>query len=171
MKALVIWSSRTGNTKAVGQAVYDALPCEKDFVEAGRQPKDVSGYDIIFVGFWGFRRGADMPARNVLTALHGQKVALYGTAGTYPDSDAARSYLQSSAELLAPDNIFLGGFMSQGRVHSFHIGKRNEHAQQVHPMTPERLERLQEAEKHPNEDDFRKAAAWAMEMLAKAEKA
>ena len=37
--------------------------------------------------------------------------------------------------------------MSQGRVHSFHIGKRNEHAEKVHPMTPERLARLQEAEK------------------------
>lgn len=56
------------------------------------------------------------------------------------------SYLKSSAELLAKDNIFLGGFMSQGRVHSFHIGKRNEHAEKVHPMTPERLARLQEAE-------------------------
>lgn len=32
MKALVLWSSRTGNTKAVGKAIYEALPCEKEFL-------------------------------------------------------------------------------------------------------------------------------------------
>lgn len=73
MKALVIWSSRTGNTKAVGKAVYDSLDCEKEFVEAGRQPEDLSAYDIIFVGFWAYRRGADVPARKVLSSLRGKK--------------------------------------------------------------------------------------------------
>ena len=168
MKALVLWSSRTGNTKAVGEAIYDALPCEKEIFESGRQPKDLSGYDLVYVGFWGYRQGADMPSRNILSSLHGKKVAIYGTAGTYPDSPAAMSYLKSSSELLAKDNIFLGGFMSQGRVHSFHIGKRNEHAEKVHPMTPERLARLQEAEKHPNETDFKNAAEWALKVLEKA---
>ncbi len=167
MKALIIWSSRTGNTKAVGKAIYDSLDCEKDFVEAGREPEDLSPYDIVFVGFWAFRRGADMAARKVLSSLHEMNVAIYGTAGTYPDSDAAKSYLKNSAELLSGNNTFLGGFISQGRVHSFHIGKRNPHAEKVHPLTPERLERLQEAEKHPNEEDFRKAAEWAKEMISK----
>ena len=49
MKALVLWSSRTGNTKAVGEAIYDALPCEKEIFESGRQPKDLSGYDLVYV--------------------------------------------------------------------------------------------------------------------------
>lgn len=31
-----------------------------------------------------------------------------------------------------------------------------------------RLARLREAEKHPNEEDFHKAAAWALEMVEKA---
>ena len=86
MKALVLWSSRTGNTKAVGEAIYDALPCEKEIFESGRQPKDLSGYDLVYVGFWGYRQGADMPSRNVLSSLHGKKVAIYGT---HPDYDLA----------------------------------------------------------------------------------
>lgn len=167
MKSLVLWSSRTGNTKAVAQAIYDALPGEKDIVEEGRE-KDTSGYDVIFVGFWGFRRGADTAARRTLASLHNKKVAIYGTAGTYPDSAAARDYLANAAALLPEDSTCLGTFICQGRVHSFHIGKRSEHAQKVHPMTPERLKRLEEAEKHPNEEDFRNAAAWALEMVEKA---
>ena len=34
MKSLVLWSSRTGNTKAIAEAVYEALPGEKDIFEA-----------------------------------------------------------------------------------------------------------------------------------------
>lgn len=39
MKALVLWSSRTGNTKAVGEAIYDALPCEKKFLNPAASRK------------------------------------------------------------------------------------------------------------------------------------
>ncbi|WP_296974864.1 flavodoxin family protein [uncultured Dialister sp.] len=166
MKSLVLWSSRTGNTKAVAHAIYEALPGEKEIGEEGRI-SDFSGYDIIFVGFWAFRRGADMVARRTLSSIHGGKVAVFGTAGTYPDSPAAHDYLENAAALLPDDSICVGTFICQGRVHSFHVGKRSEHAQKVHPMTPERLGRLQEAEKHPNEEDFRKAGAWALGMVRK----
>ena len=94
-------------------------------------------------------------------------MAVFGTAGTYPDSPAAHDYLENAAALLPDDSICVGTFICQGRVHSFHVGKRSEHAQKVHPMTPERLARLQEAEKHPNEEDFRKAGAWALGMVRK----
>lgn len=36
MKSLVLWSSRTGNTKAVAHAIYEALPGEKEIGEEGR---------------------------------------------------------------------------------------------------------------------------------------
>ena len=109
-----------------------------------------------------------MAARRTLASIHGKKVAIYGTAGTYPDSQAAKDYMENAAALLPEDSTCLGTFICQGRVHSFHIGKRSDHAEKVHPMTPERLKRLEEAEKHPNEEDFKKAAAWALEMMAKA---
>lgn len=166
MKSLVLWSARTGNTKAVAEAIYEALPGEKEIREEGRDT-DFSGYDIIFVGFWAFRRGADMVARRTLSSIHNGKVAIFGTAGAWPDSQAGRDYQENAAALLPEDSTCLGTFLCQGRVHSFHIGKRNEHAVKVHPMTPERLARLQEAEKHPNEEDFKKAAAWALEMVEK----
>lgn len=169
MKALILWSSRTGNTKSVGQAIYDALPCEKDFIENGRYHGNYDEYDLVFVGFWAFRRGANMEARNVLSSIHNQKVAIYATAGTYPDSPAAKNYLAAAAALLPEDNILLGSLILQGKVHSFHTNTRNESAKKVHPLTPERLKRLQEAEKHPNEEDFQRAALWAKEIYHQAE--
>lgn len=169
MKTLVLWSSRTGNTKAVAEAIYSALPEGREISEVGRV-KDFSSYDVVFVGFWAYRRGADMLARKALSLLEGKKVAIYGTGGVYADSQTAKDYLENAAALLPESATLLGTFFSQGRVASFHEGKRSEKKEKVHPMTPERLERLMEAEKHPNEEDFARAKVWTKEVLDKASK-
>lgn len=167
MKTIVIWSSRTGNTKAVGRAIYEALSGDKEWAEAGRV-KDFSPYDLVFVGFWAYRRGPDEMAAQVLKALAGKKVAVYGTCGAWPDSGAGKRYIESGAALLSEDNTYLGGFICQGRVHSFHTGHRFSDVAKVHPMTEERRLRLEEAEHHPDEADLAKAARWAREMERKA---
>ena len=56
-----------------------------------------------------------MAARRTLSSLHNHKVAIYGTAGTYPDSPAARDYLSNAAALLPKDSTCLGTFICQGR--------------------------------------------------------
>ena len=164
MKILVLWSSRTGNTRKIGEAIYEALPGDKEIMEAGREG-DLSSYDLIFVGFWGYRGGADMVARRTLGNIHGKKVAIYATAGTYPYSDAAKRYLESAASLLPEDSECVGTFISHGRVNSFHTGRRSAHEEKIHPMTPDRLKRLEEAEKHPNEEDFKHAKDWALSIV------
>lgn len=170
MKSLVLWNTRTGNTKAVAEAIYEALPGEKDIMEEGRQGKDLSSYDLVFVGFWAYRRGADPVAQKTLSSLEKQKVAVFGTAGTYPDSEFAKLYLENAVKLLPESSTCLGTFICQGRVHSFHLKKLSgEAAVTAHEMTAERLARLEEAEKHPNKEDFKKAADWALDMVRKAQ--
>ena len=169
MKSLVLWSSRTGNTKAVAEAIYEALPGEKDIMEEGRQGKDLSSYDLIFVGFWGYRRGADPVAQTTLSSLEHQNVAIFATAGTYPDSEPAKMYLANAAALLPASSTCVGTFICQGRVNSFHQKKIQGLPQETaHTMDPTRLARLEEAEKHPNESDFAAARQWALSMVEKA---
>ena len=168
MKSLVLWSSRTGNTKAVAEAIYEALPGEKDIMEEGRQGKDLSSYDLIFVGFWGYRRGADPVAQTTLSSLEHQNVAIFATAGTYPDSEPAKMYLANAAALLPASSTCVGTFICQGRVNSFHQKKIQGLPQETaHTMDPTRLARLEEAEKHPNESDFAAARQWALSMVEK----
>ncbi len=168
MKSLVLWSSRTGNTKAVAEAIYEALPGEKDIMEEGRQGKDLSSYDLIFVGFWGYRRGADPVAQTTLSSLEHQNVAIFATAGTYPDSEPAKMYLANAAALLPASSTCVGTFICQGRVNSFHQKKIQGLPQETaHTMDPARLARLEEAEKHPNESDFAAARQWALSMVEK----
>ena len=90
MKALVLWSSRTGNTKAVGEAIYEALPCEKEIFESGRQPNDLSGYDLIYVGFWGCRHAIKkcplFPPRKESSPLrHGRHLSRLSCGNELPE--------------------------------------------------------------------------------------
>lgn len=163
MKSLVIYSSRTGNTKKIAEAAAGALT-DAELTAVHDMPEDLTPYDLIFVAFWAFRRGADMESRAALSKIHGKKVALLATAGAYPDSEAAKNYLANSAALLAEDDTYLGGYLSQGRVHSYHESRRSPHTEEVHPLTEERRARLEEAEKHPNEEDCAAAAAFAKEI-------
>lgn len=166
MNTLVLYSSRTGNTKKVAEAIGAALGAT---IRPVRDMGDVSDFDLVFVGFWAFRRGADMEARQAIGKMTGKKIAIFGTAGAYPDSDASKSYIENTAALVKEANTYLGGFICQGRVHSFHVNRRSMHTNEVHPLTPERKARLEEAEKHPDALDEKQAAAFAKEMAAKAE--
>mgnify|MGYP003026001833 CR=1 FL=1 len=50
-KPLIIISSRTGNTLAVGHAVCDALPGAV-MMRPSEVPEDLSPYNPVLLGFW-----------------------------------------------------------------------------------------------------------------------
>lgn len=168
MKSLVLYSSRTGNTKKVAEAIAGALS-EAELLPLRQMPADLSAYGLVFLGFWAFRRGADPETRAAAEKISGKKIALFATAGAYPDSPSAKSYLENTAALLVECNTVLGGFICQGRVASYHERKRGPHTEEVHPLTPERRARLEEAETHPDAEDLARAAAFAKETEAAAE--
>lgn len=171
MKMLIVYSSRTGNTKKVGEAIRDALPGETVFLPVDQAPEDIQSYDLIFVGFWADRGSADEQTAQFLAGLHHARVALFATAGVYPDSDHARQCLDNAAGLLPPDNQVAGRYICQGRVDPEVVKRVAARFPAGHPhsMTPERKARLAEASRHPNEEDFQKARQFALRTAADAE--
>lgn len=161
---LILYSSQTGNTKSVAAHIAAALP-DATLCDAAHLPENRDDFDPIFVGFWAYRRGADPLAASVLTRLHGKRVALFGTAGAYPDSEAGQNYLKNAAALLPKDAVFAGGFLCQGRVRSFHQALETGQRAGGHDMSEERRLRLTEAENHPNETDFAAAVDFAKKIL------
>ena len=51
MKSLIVYSSQTGNTRKLAEAVRNALPGEKAMVPVDSAPSP-EGYDLVAVGFW-----------------------------------------------------------------------------------------------------------------------
>lgn len=167
MKTLVAYSSRTGNTQKVGQAIAGALPGEVAVLPMTEVPRDVSAYDQVFLGYWADKGTANEEAVQVIRELHHPRVALFATAGVYADSDHARDVLANGAALLPEDSGLLGTWICQGKVDPELIKLMAKMFPEGHPhsMTPERVARLKEAEKHPDDADLASAAQWARSLV------
>lgn len=161
MKTLIVYSSRTGNTRKVAEAIAEAFKedgCELELypVEAAPSP---DAYGLVCLGYWVDKGLPDEKCRQYLDTVSGKKVALFGTLGAWPDSDHARECVAKSEELAARDgaNTVLGSFLCMGKVDPKIIEMMQKMASDVHPMTPERIARIEEAKKHPDAEDCRRA--------------
>lgn len=157
MTSLVLYSSLTGNTKMLAEQMALALPNVTLLPIDEAVPYE--DYDIIALGYWVIRGLPDEKVLNYIEQLKGAKVILFGTLGAYVHSEHAQKCISQSEELVREHNEVLGSFLCMGKVASHHIAKSK------HAMTPERKARLDEAAKHPNEEDFVKARAFVAEIL------
>ena len=66
MKIIVLYSSRTGNTKKVAEAIASALPAGTPCLPAAKAPSDIETYDLVFMGYWVDRATANAEARTFL---------------------------------------------------------------------------------------------------------
>lgn len=79
MKALVLYSSETGRTKKLAEAVRSVLPVNTDFLPMEQAPEHFDDYDIVFVGVWFLNLRLDEKSRSVLPRLKAKKVAIFAT--------------------------------------------------------------------------------------------
>ena len=71
MKSLIVYSSQTGNTRKLAEAVFGALPGEKALYPVDEAP-DPSGYGFIAFGFW-IMQGKPDPKSSEYLAKIGEK--------------------------------------------------------------------------------------------------
>lgn len=167
MKSLIVYSSRTGNTKAVADAIREIFPPECDFKPV-EKVQDVSSYDFIAIGYWVDKGGPDKKCTEFMEKVKGKKVGLFGTLGAYPDSEHAHD-CRNKAEKLMEGNQVLGQFLCQGKIDPRVLEMMQKTASDHHPMTEERKARIEEAKKHPNEADFKAAREVFTDILKKLE--
>jgi flavodoxin len=169
---LIVYSSKTGNTRKLAEGIQRGLAevlGEELRTAAVEENPDPAGADWVLLGFWADRGNADQKALRYLKSLEGRKVGLFGTLGASPDSEHARDIGKKVMDAAAEKNSVLGCFLCQGRIdpaltrHFKSLPADNPHA-----MTPERLERHQEAAKHPDEKDIQAAVDACLSMLQSA---
>jgi flavodoxin len=156
MNTLVVYSSRTGNTRAVAEKIAEVVsPCESAPVEKAPDPE---AFDFICLGFWVDRGQPDAKSLAYLKKTAGKTVALFGTLGASPESAHGVECRRAGEEAARQgDNKVLGTFLCQGRVDPKILEVMRAKAAAHHVMTAERQAMLKEGEKHPDEEDFRKA--------------
>ncbi|MGD9332877.1 MAG: flavodoxin family protein [Desulfobacterales bacterium] len=147
MKSLVVYSSQTGNTLKLAQAVYAALPGEKEMVTVAEAPEP-EGYDCIAVGFWLQAGKPDAKTAAYLQKVNNTPLFLFATHGAAADSAHARNAM-ASAQSLAADAKFLGSFNCPGEVNPKVLEKiRNKDPQ------PPWIAAAGEAVGHPDAEDL-----------------
>ena len=82
----IIYSSKTGNTKKLAEAIYNTLPQNKcDYYGTVDKIDDVLS-NVIYIGFWTEKGNADHLTIDFLNKLRNKKIFLFGTAG-YGESE------------------------------------------------------------------------------------
>lgn len=167
MKTLVIYSSLTGNTKKVAEAMAEVMP-ECTVLPVEEAPASVQEYDLVAVGYWVDKGMPDGKTRSWLGGVENARLAFFGTLGAWPDSDHAKECMAHGEKLaLEPErgNTVLGSWLCQGRIDPRILEVMAKMAGNIHPMTEERRARIAEAAKHPDDDDCRRAQDFILRML------
>ena len=160
MHTLIVYSSITGNTRQVAEAIADALPGQVALHPVAEAPAP-QGYDLVLPGFWVNKGMADPAMLRYFSLITGQNIAFFGTLAAWPDSPHAMQVLANTNEALK-NNTILGSFLCQGRLSAKRMAQYMNPAYENanHPMTPERKARLLEAQKHPDQNDLDRAVGY-----------
>lgn len=114
-RTLVTYFTRTGNTKLVAEAIYEALPGEKEIrpmAEAG----DLSPFGLIFAGFPVQSHSVPYRAEIFLKSIPaGKKVALFSTHGSVAGSRLSKEALEHASVLISATKL-LGTYSCRGKV-------------------------------------------------------
>lgn len=159
MNTLVVYSSLTGNTKMVCEKVYEIIEGEKSIVSISDiKELNIDSFNRFIIGFWVDKGTADKRTREFIKKLSKKEIAFIGTLGAEPESDHGKKVFERVTELCNKNNNLLGGFLCRGKIDPKLVEKMGKFPLKlVHPLTPERLERIEGAKSHPNEKDFENA--------------
>ena len=96
----IIFSSPTGNTKLLADAIRDALPEENCNYFGVSENADTQS-DILFIGFWTDKGTADKATLDLLEKLKNKRIFLFGTAGFGGDEEYFKKSSQIQKRALA----------------------------------------------------------------------
>lgn len=150
MKSLIVYSSKTGNTKKLADAVYESIAGEKDIYAVDKAP-DPGNYDFIAAGFWLMAGKPDPESMEYLKRINGdQSVFLFATHGAAAGSDHAKKAIDHAGTLV-PAGAVKGAFSCEGKVDPKVMEKIR-----AKENPPEWLGHAPAAEGHPDEGDIDK---------------
>jgi len=161
MKTAIIYSSKTGNTYKIAEAIKSSIKNECDFFSVKDNP-DIEKFDLIFFGAWVDKGMPDEDALKYMKTINSKKVGLFMTLGAYPDSDHAKKSIQKGKDSFGENCEIVGTFICQGAIDPKLIEWMKK-LPKNHPHAPDakRCKRWKDASEHPNKSDCIKAIEFA----------
>ena len=156
MKAAVVYSTLTGNTKKVAEAFCAGLGEGAACFDVKDAP-DPASYDLVAVGFWVDRGHPDQRAMDYMKRIAGKKVFSLFTLGAKPTSAHAYACAYTAASYYGAGCEPIGTWFCQGAIDPKLIERMRQMPKvpgNPHAATPETEARWAAAASHPDADDL-----------------
>ena len=148
MKSLVVYSSQTGNTRKLAEALCQALPPGTLLSNVDEAP-DPGDFDFVAVGFWLQAGKPDPKSQAYLEKVKGHtRLFLFATHGANPDSEHANNAM-AAARAIVDGATVAGCFSCYGEVNPKVLEKVK-----AKPQPPAWLDDAPNAVGHPNASDL-----------------
>ena len=111
----IIYSSRTGNTRLLAEAIRESLPADL-CNHFGTDEAGAVESEKLYVGFWTDKGTADEAALALLKRLKNKKIFLFGTAGFGGSDVYFEKILGQVKQSIDSSNAVIGEYMCQGKM-------------------------------------------------------
>ncbi len=148
MNYLVVYSSKSGNTKKLAEAIYDFLPDGKELKSIAEAP-DPTGYIFVAVGFWVKNGQPDPTTAEYLKKFNeDHQLFLFATHGGALERKEVDLAMQKAKKLARKARI-VGQFSCLGEV-----GPEIPAEAHLQASSPESIAAVESAAGHPDQADI-----------------
>ena len=154
-KYSIIYSSLTGNTKVLADAIHEALP-QDECEYFGVSDTVIPSSELLYIGFWTDKGNADTKTLQLLSQLKNKQIFLFGTAGFGGSDVYFRKILNQVKQFVDASNVIVGEYMCQGKM-PVSVRQRYEamKAKPLHiPNLDALIENFDKALSHPDAADL-----------------
>ena len=116
MKVQIVYTSLTGCTKKLAQAIYDGLPTDNKSIHDLKDGIPTLDGDIVLLGYWSINGGPCEEMQDFLKTVTGKAVGVFCTLGYYADSAYGYKTLETAINLLKDRNEIIGSYICNGKV-------------------------------------------------------
>lgn len=116
MKGIIIYSSKTGNTKHMAEVIYEEIRKVSEVdIKSINESYSLEDYDYILLGAWIDRGTLEKNAIKLYKKISNKKLGLFATLGAMPDSEHGHKVINNLKNLLI-DKDSLGQYICPGLV-------------------------------------------------------
>ncbi len=117
MKVQIIYSSLTGCTKKVANAIFNGIDVKQKTIHDLKDGTPVLDGDIILLGYWGILGSPNDEMKEFMQTVKGKAVGIFCTLGYYADSAHARQTVETGLHFVKEHNEIIGTFVGNTRGH------------------------------------------------------
>jgi len=172
MDVLIIYSSVTGNTEKIANAIAEKCKELKHSTtlisseEFAKKQNLLHNFDLIGIGFWVDKGTVDRKSIEVIKKLKNKNIFLFATSGARPETKHIEKVKEKVLKLSSGNKI-KGLFISQGAIAQYLIERRKEKMKNSGFSNLELenyIAKTKESQKHPTQNDIQNCKKFAEKM-------